>query len=107
MQFSAGLREAVGGTVPQAGGENLTATGENIFLRAVLVAVNNGNLPNPPAAPTNLTGIALSGQAQVNWSPALFASGNYIKRSLTPGGALHPHRDKWPQRELRRFRGRQ
>jgi len=86
MQFSAGLRESSGQPVSAAGGENLTATGENIFLRAVEIAINNGNLPYPPAAPTNLTGIALSAQIQLNWSPASFASGNYIKRSLTPGG---------------------
>ncbi len=86
MQFSAGLREAVGGTVPQAGGENLTADGENIFLRAIAIAINNGNLPNPPAAPTNLTGLALSAQVQLNWSSAQFASGYYIKRALVPGG---------------------
>ncbi len=86
MQFSAGLREAVGGTVPTAGGENLTATGENIFLRAVQIAVANGNLPSPPVTPTNLTGIALSAQVQLSWSSASLAAGYYIKRATTPGG---------------------
>jgi hypothetical protein len=86
MQFSAGLREPSGGTVPQAGGENLTATGENIFLRAVQIAINNGNLPNPPGAPTNLTGVSLSAQVQLNWSAAPLASGYYIKRALVSGG---------------------
>ena len=86
MQFAAGLREPTGGTVPQAGGENLTADGENIFLRAVQIAINNGNLPTPPPTPTNFAGLALNAQVQLSWSIAPFSAGYYIQRSLTPGG---------------------
>ena len=90
MQFSAGLREAVGGTVPTAGAENLTAVGENIFLRAVQIAIANGNLPSPPVTPTNFTGVALNAQVQLSWSSASLAAGYYIKRSTTPGGPYTP-----------------
>jgi hypothetical protein len=44
--FASGSREPSGGTVPQAGVENLTATGESIFLRAVELALNGGVAPN-------------------------------------------------------------
>lgn len=86
MQFSAGLREASGGALNTAGAENLTAAGENIFLRAVQIAINNGNLPSPPVTPASFTGIALSAQVQLSWSSASLAAGYYVKRSLTPGG---------------------
>jgi hypothetical protein len=46
MFFASGNREPSGGTVPQAGAENLTATGESIFLRAVKLALNGGVAPN-------------------------------------------------------------
>jgi hypothetical protein len=59
MFFSAGSRESE--TQPAAiplyaGRENLTSTGEEIFLRAVQVALNNGVAPpSDPAAPVGIT----------------------------------------------------
>lgn len=50
MQFLVGNREsatAPNNTVGSAGFENLTPDGEGMFLRAVLVAANNGNVPVP------------------------------------------------------------
>jgi hypothetical protein len=43
MFFAGGSREAA--TVSTAGKDNLTPTGEAIFLRAVQVAMNDGNVP--------------------------------------------------------------
>lgn len=53
MQFLAGNREsatAPNNTVGSAGFENLTPDGEGMFLRAVLVAANNGAIPEPSVA---------------------------------------------------------
>jgi MYXO-CTERM domain-containing protein len=59
MQFLVGNRES--GTAPNnalgaAGYENLTPEGEQMFLRAVTVALNNGAVPEPGAV--TLTGLA-------------------------------------------------
>ncbi len=87
MFFGSGSREAASpGGVANSGKDNLTATGKAIFLRAVELALNNGNLPNPPSAPADLSGLSLSGQVQLKWSAASAASGYYIKRSLVGGG---------------------
>jgi hypothetical protein len=87
MFFAAGSREAASpGGVANAGKDNLTAAGKSIFLRAVTIAINNGNLPNPPVTPTNLAGIALSGQVQLSWSAASLASGYHVKRAIVSGG---------------------
>jgi hypothetical protein len=53
MYFASGTREpSVGGTVPQAGKDNLTPAGEALFLRAVELAINNGVAPNLGSTPT-------------------------------------------------------
>jgi BMFP domain-containing protein YqiC len=53
MYFASGSREpSVGGTVPQAGKDNLTPAGEALFLRAVELAINNGVAPNLGSNPT-------------------------------------------------------
>jgi uncharacterized repeat protein (TIGR01451 family) len=85
MLFCGGSREP-SGAVQNAGKDNLTADGKAIFLRAVEIAVAGGNVPIPPPTPTNLTGVALSGQVQISWSAAPLAGGYYIRRSLTSGG---------------------
>ena len=46
MFFGGGSREADGSGVPTAGKFNLTPTGETIFLRAVELAMNNGQAPD-------------------------------------------------------------
>jgi hypothetical protein len=62
MQFLIGNREsATAGTsnntaLGAAGYENLTAEGEQMFLRAVNVALNNGAIPEPGT--TALAGLA-------------------------------------------------
>ena len=53
MQFLAGNREspnAPNNNVGSAGIENLTADGETMFLRAVVLAANNGAIPEPGTA---------------------------------------------------------
>ncbi|HWN97161.1 MAG TPA: immunoglobulin domain-containing protein, partial [Methylomirabilota bacterium] len=59
MFFASGNREPTGGTVPQAGADNLTAIGEAIFLRAVNLAIHNGVAPNlgePPVITSQPSG---------------------------------------------------
>ncbi len=46
MFFAAGNREVNGGAVSTAGAETLSPMGEQVFLRAVLLAANNGVPPN-------------------------------------------------------------
>lgn len=61
MQFLAGIREAASGVnagVRNAGYESFTAEGEQMFLRAVALAGNNGVIPVPEP-----TGLALAGAA--------------------------------------------
>jgi hypothetical protein len=64
MYFASGSREAA--TAPNtvnlyAGRENLTPTGEDIFLRAVQVALNNGAAPaTDPLAPVGFTSHPMS-----------------------------------------------
>lgn len=58
MFFAGGSRE--GNTAPNgiplyAGRENFTATGEDIFLRAVQVALNNGVAPETNTGPASIT----------------------------------------------------
>ena len=55
IHFAAGNREA--SLIPTAGADNLTADGENMFLRAVDVAVANGVIPEP----TSLALLAFGG----------------------------------------------
>jgi hypothetical protein len=45
MFFAGGSRELFGASISNAGKENLTPTGEALFLRAVRVALNHGRLP--------------------------------------------------------------
>ncbi len=52
MFVAAGTREAA--VVDQAGKDNLTPTGENIFLRAVALALNNGVAPIDMNAPVGI-----------------------------------------------------
>jgi uncharacterized repeat protein (TIGR01451 family) len=48
MYFAAGSRELNGASIPgTAGKENLTPTGESLFLKVVEVAINNGNVGSP------------------------------------------------------------
>lgn len=51
LYFASGSREVSGGAISTAGKENLTPTGEGIWMRAVEIALNNGNPPPPPTAP--------------------------------------------------------
>jgi immunoglobulin I-set domain protein/PA14 domain-containing protein/glycosyl hydrolase family 115/Big-like domain-containing protein len=52
MYFSAGSREADGVPIPLgAGRDNLTPAGEKIFMRAVELALLNGQAPHDPTAP--------------------------------------------------------
>lgn len=61
MQFLAGNREAAAAPnngVRNAGFETLTAEGEQMFLRAVALAANNGLVPIPEPATAALAGLA-------------------------------------------------
>ena len=65
MQFLVGNREsatAPNNTVGSAGFENLTPDGEAMFLRSVVVAVNNGAVPEPGIV--GLLGVAALGLLQ-------------------------------------------
>ncbi|MCI0748087.1 MAG: PA14 domain-containing protein [Verrucomicrobia subdivision 3 bacterium] len=52
IYLAAGSREAAGASVPGTSGrENLTPTGEDMFLKAVDLALNNGIVPSNPTDP--------------------------------------------------------
>jgi hypothetical protein len=65
MYFAAGSREPSGGSVPQAGVENLTATGERMFLNSVTIALNAGVVPEPGTM--SLAALGLAGIAAWGW----------------------------------------
>lgn len=55
MYFAAASRELDGASIPgTAGKENLSATGENMFLRAVEIAVRGGSSPISPTSPVGV-----------------------------------------------------
>ena len=61
LQFLVGVRESASAPntgVGNAGYENLTPEGEAMFLRAVLLAANNGVVPIPEPATLTLAGLA-------------------------------------------------
>jgi hypothetical protein len=60
--FAAGNQEAAaspGNGIGNAGYDNLTAEGEQMFLRAVTLALNNGVIPEPGSVILGLTGLSL------------------------------------------------
>lgn len=64
LQFLAGNREsatAPDNTIGSAGYENLTAEGEQMFLRAVNLALNNGVVPVPEPGTASLGLLAIAG----------------------------------------------
>lgn len=64
LQFLAGNRESATApdtTIGSAGYENLTAEGEQMFLRAVQLALNNGAVPVPEPGAASLGLLAVAG----------------------------------------------
>ena len=64
MQFLVGNREsatAPNNAIGSAGFNNLTPEGEQMFLRAVALAINNGVVPVPEPGTAVLAGVALTG----------------------------------------------
>jgi hypothetical protein len=80
MYFSGGSRELDGSSVSGTAGKmNLTETGEQIFLRAVEVAINNGLLPGDP---TDVVGFVLHPAPTVN-----LVEGQTLSLSVSVTGA--------------------
>jgi hypothetical protein len=81
MYFASGSRELENAGIENAGKENLTATGEDLFLRALEVALNNGMVPATqprpvafhlhPASQSILAGQDLSLSVAVTGTPPI------------------------------------
>ncbi|MCX8156681.1 MAG: hypothetical protein N3J91_09580 [Verrucomicrobiae bacterium] len=79
MYFAASSREpATGGDILQHCVENLTATGESMFLKAVEIAANRGQLPFDPAAPVGFAN---------NLRDVTVPEGTVVNLSVTVTGA--------------------